>query len=198
MTGGDGLSVVMIMLMLVLVVSALAARRLPPATFVKMALGWLAIFMAGFLIYAYRHEFAGLGDRLRGALYPETPVAQGGELRIPMASDGHFWVRANVNGTELRFLIDSGATMTALSVDGARSAGIDIDHGGFPVAVNTANGLIYARRLRIDRLELANVVRQDLGAISAPEFGDTNVLGMNFLSSLQGWGVEQGTLILRP
>jgi aspartyl protease family protein len=55
-----------------------------------------------------------------------------------------------------------------------------------------------ARRVRIDHLKVGPITRNDFAAISAPEFGDMNVLGMNFLSSLSGWGVEGRTLVLTP
>src|SRR3954469_6189586 len=48
----------------------------------------------------------------------------GGEVRIRMAGDGHFWADASVNGVKRRMLIDSGATVTALSEETAAAAGV--------------------------------------------------------------------------
>jgi aspartyl protease family protein len=115
-----------------------------------------------------------------------------------MSADGHFWIRGSVNGVEARFLIDSGATTTALSNDVARSAGVPLDESGFGAMIQTASGTVMARRVRIDHLKVGPITRNDFAAISAPEFGDMNVLGMNFLSSLSGWGVEGRTLVLTP
>jgi aspartyl protease family protein len=115
-----------------------------------------------------------------------------------MDEDGHFRVRASLNGTDASFMIDSGATTTAINRATADRAGIAIDESGFGVAISTANGTIVARRVLIAKLQVGPIVREDFHAITAAEFGDTNVLGMNFLSSLRGWGVEGRTLVLKP
>jgi aspartyl protease family protein len=174
---------------LVLVGGGLLARRIPMAAAARMALAWAGIFAAAFLVFAFK-------DDLMAKLFPEAGVTQGSTLRIPMGPDGHFWVRAQVNGREVRFLIDSGASTTALSASAAQAAGI-ADEGGFGAAIDTANGVVIARRVHIGRLAVGPIVRRDVAAVTAPEFGETNVLGMDFLSSLGGWGVEGKSLVLR-
>lgn len=183
---------------LILVGSALAARRVPFARAWRMALAWIAIFGLMFLLFAFRHDFALVGQRLRAAIDPEAGVVSGGTLRIPMSDDGHFWVRGLVNGVEQRFLIDSGATTVVLSSAAVREAGIVPDENGFASLVRTANGTVAATRIDIGRLVVGPIARDDIAAVTAPEFGDVNVLGMNFLSTLSGWGVEGRTLLLKP
>src|SRR5205085_11738086 len=68
----------------------------------------------------------------------------GKELRVKMAPDGHFWVVASVNGVKTRMLIDSGATVTAISEATARSAGVDTGRVLTPVMLRTANGVATA------------------------------------------------------
>ena len=86
---------------------------------------------------------------------------KGGELRIRRADDGHFWVDGEVNGRPVRFLVDSGATMTTLTrADGRarrRRAG-----GGFGVMVETANGTVMVERGRAERLQVGPIEREDL------------------------------------
>jgi aspartyl protease family protein len=183
---------------LILVGSALMARRIPFARAWRMALMWVLIFGVAFLLFAFRDDFGLVGQRLRAAIDPEAGIVSGETLRIPMSDDGHFWVRANVNGVEQRFLIDSGATTIVLSAEAAKAAGITSDEDQFASMVQTANGTVAAKRIRIDRLAVGPISRDSLAAITAPEFGDVNVLGMNFLSTLSGWGVERRTLILKP
>jgi len=183
---------------LIIVGSALAARRVPFAKAWKMALAWVAIFAALFLLFAFRYDFRAIGQRLRVAIDPEAGIVSGETLRIPMSDDGHFWVRGTVNGIERRFLIDSGATTMVLSGNTVRDASIAPDGDGFASIVNTANGTVAANRVSIDRLRIGPITRDGLAAVTAPEFGDVNVLGMNFLSTLSGWGVEGKTLVLKP
>jgi aspartyl protease family protein len=185
-------------LMLVLVGSGLIARRLPLGSLARMAAGWLLIIGAVLVAASYRAELGRLASRIMGDLAGEQGRTVGGTLRIPMAEDGHFWVQARVNGTQQRFLIDSGATRTAMGLDQARAAGLEIVQNGFPVVLATANGDVEARRARIAELRVGPIVARDLAAVVAPAFGDTNVLGMNFLSSLRSWRVEGRTLILEP
>lgn len=142
----------------------------------------------------YQPVLAGFADRLG----LDSQEVSGGEVRIRMAPDGHFWARARLNGVERRLLIDSGATITAISAETAAAAGIDGDAGLVPVVLKTANGLARARTGTIERLQVGNITASDLKIVIAPGLGNSGVLGMNFLSRLQSWRVEGRTLILVP
>lgn len=178
---------------LVLVLSSLIARRVPLGQTVKLALIWAAIFIGAALIVGQRHHVARLWNDAFG-----NQQVQGGALRIAVGEDGHFWADAEVNGRPVRFMIDSGATVTAMSRSAATAAGIEISDSGFPVTISTANGDVGARRARIGEMRIGPITAEDLPIVVAEEFGDTNVLGMNFLSQLASWRVEGGFLILQP
>ena len=128
---------------------------------------------------------------------PEQRV-EGGETRVPRAEDGHFWIEAMVNGAPRRFLVDTGATLTAISDEFAAKSGIEPSPGRMPVRLRTASGTLTARMATIDEMAFGNVVARDLDAVIAPGTGGLNVLGMNFLSRLKSWRVEDGELILVP
>jgi len=189
-----GPSFVFYILAIVLVASSLVGMRLPLAKAAKMALAWVAIFGAGFVLFSFRSEFSALGDRLYASAMG-TPMESGGELRIPMAEDGHFWVRASVNGESARFLVDSGASVTTISAATAREAGIVSTRR--QSSVNTANGQVLMAHAFADRLEVGSIKRNDF-PVNINNQDETNILGMNFLSSLNGWRVEKSDLILRP
>ena len=128
---------------------------------------------------------------------PEQSVA-GGETRIPMSRDGHFWLSATVNGAPTRFLVDTGATLTAISEQTALDARVPEKSLRQTVNMRTANGAIRAELATIGELRMGNIVARDLDAVIAPGLGDTNVIGMNVLSRLKSWRVEGQTLILVP
>lgn len=197
MNGDDPLWMVYLAGCLVLVGSALVARRMPIKRAALMAAAWIAILGAGTLLFAFGPEIGKAFGLLQARLRPEIGTVSNGSLIVPMGEDGHFWVRAKVNGVSVRFLIDSGATMTALSSAAVRDAGI-AEEPGFGRAIDTANGVVVARRIHIGSLVLGPIERSDLAALTATEFGRTNVLGMNFLSTLSSWKAEDGKLTLRP
>jgi aspartyl protease family protein len=195
--GDQAINFIYLLGCMVLVVSALMVRRLPLAQGLKMFVGWVLIFGAAFVIFTLKDEFLALGNRLmvevRGGTVEESAP---GEVRIRQAADGHFWVDAELNGQPARFLIDSGATTTSISGAAARRAGIE-PRGGFGTMVQTANGIVMVQRGRAQSLKVGEIERSDVAVHISDGFGDTNVIGMNFLSSLRGWSVEGRTLILR-
>jgi aspartyl protease family protein len=128
---------------------------------------------------------------------PEQRVT-GGETRVAMSNDGHFWLRATVNGEPRRFLVDTGATLTALSESTARAAQVTPQPLRGAVLMRTANGTVRAELARIDELRFGNIVARDLDAVVAPGLGETDVIGMNLLSRLASWRVVGRTLVLVP
>jgi aspartyl protease family protein len=142
----------------------------------------------------YQPELA----RLVGGLGLDPQEVTGTEVRIQMARDGHFWANVTINGVPRRLLIDSGATVTALSERTAAAAGVGGSVAPMPVVLQTANGMAPARTGSVDELRLGNIVARDLKVVVSPAFGDMEVIGMNFLSKLASWRVEGRTLILVP
>jgi len=129
--------------------------------------------------------------------FPQQEV-DGGETRVQLSRDGHFWLRGELNGHPARFLVDTGATLTAISPETAVAAGLEERSGGLPVRMQTANGTVAAQLTSIDELRFGNVTARGLDAIIAPGLGPTNVIGMNLLSRLASWRVEGDTMILVP
>ena len=192
MTDHNGAYALYYLVIVVAVAGSLIGMRLPIGKLLKMALAWVAIFGMGFILFSFRSEFSGFGERL-GAEALGTPVKEGDTLRIPVADDGHFWVDAKVNGQPVRFMIDSGASTTTISRGSAEAARVPI--GSQRIVVNTANGPAPATLGYIDRLQVGSIERMDF-PININERDDTNLLGMNFLSSLKGWRVEGNYLVL--
>jgi aspartyl protease family protein len=128
---------------------------------------------------------------------PQQTVA-GGETRIPLAPDGHYWVRATINGTTANFLIDTGATLSAVSPALAERAGLTPRRGGIPIQIKTANGAVTAQIASAKRIAFGNVEAEGIDVVIAPGLGGTNIIGMNLLSRLEGWRVEKGTMVLTP
>lgn len=196
--GDQALNLIYLVGVLVLVGSALMVRRIPIGQGLKMFAGWVLIFLAAFVAFTLKDDFMALGKRVVSQSRGEGEVvAAGRELRIRKAMDGHFWIDGELNGKSVRFLVDSGATVTSISADTARLADVTVS-GGFPAMVQTANGVVMVKRARAGRLKIGTIERRDLALHVSEAFGRTNVLGMNFLSSLSSWGVEGQWLVLKP
>lgn len=136
--------------------------------------------------------------RLTDRLGIDNQQVAGNDVRIRMSPDGHFWAQAAVNGVERRMLIDSGATVTAVSEQTAQLAAVDRNSSLFPVIMRTANGAIQAETGTVTRLELGGIEARNLKVVISPALGNIDVLGMNFLSQLASWRVEGRTLVLVP
>jgi aspartyl protease family protein len=162
---------------------------------VAFSFGLLALFLYIVLLQApYQPELA----RFTNALGLDNQQVSGGTLRVRMSPDGHFWVLASLNGVKRRMLIDSGATITAISDSTARAASVDASTSLSPIVLRTANGMAPARTGSIDELRVGNIVARNLKVVTSPGLGDMDVLGMNFLSKLESWRVEGRTLVLVP
>jgi aspartyl protease family protein len=198
-TNGDqALSFVYLIGCLILVASALLVRRVPIGQGLKMFAGWVLIFLAAFVAFTLKDDFIALGHRVMAEARGEGQVVRvGSELRIRKSDDGHFWVDGRLNGEKVRFLVDSGATTTSISDRTARRAHIE-PGDGFPVMVETANGIVNARRGVAGRLVIGTIERSNMAVYISEAFGPTDVLGMNFLSSLSGWSVQGEWLVLKP
>ena len=109
---------------------------------------------------------------------------------------GHFFVDAAVNGTTLRFLVDTGATMVALTPDDARAAGIFSGGLDFSQITNTANGQARVapttlRDVRLEQLSIDNVA-----AVVMEQPMAISLLGMSFLKRLNGYSIRDGVLTI--
>ena len=186
---------VYILMAMMLVLGALMTRREPAARLLTMGLAWIGIFAAGFVLFTFRDDLGWVMQRLR-AEATGAPVEQGAEIRVPMAVDGHFWVDARLNGEPVKFLVDSGATMTTIGRQTAQRAGVEINPAQDQM-VRTGNGVIKVSRGRAENLSIGDIERRDV-RLHVADTEDLNVLGMNFLSSLERWGVEGRWLVLVP
>ena len=198
MTNDQTANFVYALVLIAFIVSGLFARRLPIGQVSRYALAWLGIFAAGFVLFSFRGEAGRVWQQVTAQFSPNEPQVKDGTVRISRGQDGHFHVKADVNGRSVLFLIDSGATTTAMTAASARDAGVPVDDSGFPVILETANGSAEARRARIERLAIGPIKRADFPVLVAESFGEINMLGMNFLDTLKGWRVEGDAMVLNP
>lgn len=190
----NGPSIVFYIVAIVFIASSLVGMRQPIGKTLKMVLVWVAVFGVAFILFSFRSEVSSFGQRLRSEA-TGSPIVEGEFVRIPISDDGHFWVDARLNDENVRFMVDSGATVTTVSRGTAQAAGMDID--GRIAVVGTANGPVRVTQGLADRLVVGSIERTDF-PIDVNEQDDVNLLGMNFLRSLRSWRVEGNYLVLQP
>jgi aspartyl protease family protein len=199
LTEDQNLNLVFAIGALVLVASALFSRRTRFGELLRTALVWVAIFAVFIVGFSYQNEILAVWNRVSGEVTgANEQLVVGDTLRIRQSADGHFWANTTVNDLPVRFLIDSGATTTAMTLRTAQDAKVEISESPFPVILTTANGSVEAQRGQIQSLQIGSMVAKDLKIVVAEEFGDSNVIGMNFLSQLKSWKVEGNEMILEP
>ena len=165
---------------------------------------WLIIILALVAGYSFHSEFVIVAQRVAGELMPpgEAVVvdARGSEhaVRLRRRPDGHFVVRAQVNGAAVPMLIDTGATTIVLRPVDARQAGLDIDRLSYSVPVQTANGTAFAAAVRLRQVEIGPIVIDGVDALVArPGALKESLLGMNFLRRLRSYEFSGDYLTLR-
>jgi aspartyl protease family protein len=156
---------------------------------------WLIIALALVTAYAYRGEFWTVAHRVAGELLPpgqgmavETGDAGERAVRVRRRPDGHFMVRADVNGANVSLLVDTGASTVVLRPADAERAGIDTGSLAFAVPVQTANGTAYAAPVRLRTISVGGIEVRDIEALVAkPGTLKESLLGMSFLRRLRSY-----------
>jgi aspartyl protease family protein len=177
-----------------LLAGALIGRRSALARGITSILAFLVIFGAGFIVFTFRDDLHYVAQRLESEATGRPVELAGDVIRVPMAVDGHFWLEARVNGVPVKFLVDSGATMTTIGRKTAALAGVPVGNTRNQL-VRTGNGLIRVATARADQLTVGDIERRQVRMFVA-DGDELNVLGMNYLTSLKRWSVEGRWLIL--
>ena len=172
---------------------ATGLRGLGVSKTLKMIAVWIAIFAGAFLFFVYV-DVDDVKQRVSAELSGTAIVEADGTVRIPMREDGHFWVEGLVNGVPVMFLVDTGATITTIDRNHAEAANLKLMRG-VNAQVQTANGTVSVEVGRAESLAIGPIVEDDI-VVQVSPIDDVNVLGMNYLQSLERWSREGKYLIL--
>src|SRR5579872_263699 len=116
---------------------------------------------------------------------------------VPRDAHGHFLVDARVDGRLLNFMVDTGASVIALTASDAARLGLHPSSSEFVAEVRTANGTVRAAPTRLDAVEVGDLVVRDVAALGLPDEAlSDNLLGLSFLSRLRRFEYSDGKLVL--
>ncbi len=139
----------------------------------------------------------GLWDDIRQTVRPTQSVMNaGGQISLPRAPDGHYYLTAEVNGADIRFLVDTGATDIFLSRDDAVAAGLDPASLPFIGSAMTANGPVRTAPVRIDSIRLGGIEDRGIRAFVNEGEMRESLLGMGYLQRFSSVEIRHGALIL--
>jgi aspartyl protease family protein len=112
-------------------------------------------------------------------------------------AQGHFQTDARIEGRRLTLMVDTGASVIALTADTAASLGIHPTPNDYTAAVKTANGVVRAAPVELSMVEIEDISLHNVSAMVLPEGAlSDNLLGMSFLSRLHRWEFADGRLVL--
>jgi aspartyl protease family protein len=173
---------------------------------VGTAAGWLTLAGAAAVSLLYLHEIQGASRAtlLETSRTPNRAAAQARSahkirmVEIKAGAHGHYFASAEVNGRPVDVLVDSGASIVALTYDDARRAGVFVRGSDYTQRVSTANGFARVAPVVLDRISVGAVtVRNVPAAVTEPGSLATSLLGMSFLARLQRVDMRAGTLLLQ-
>jgi aspartyl protease family protein len=153
------------------------------------------------ITYSRTHD----GPNLRAEQAAPMQVAQvaaepadGAAAQVLKAADGHYWAESSVNGHEVKFLVDTGATAVSLTTDDARRVGIDPASLTYDAKVITASGPARAARVKLDSVSVGGAQVRDVDALVIETGLQNSLLGMTYLGRLSQFEATQSGMILRP
>ena len=157
---------------------------------VKQASAWVLIFVG--VIAAI-----GLWGDIRRTVLLQQDVAQdGSQITLPRAADGHYYLTALVNGTPVRFVVDTGASQVVLTQKDAENAGIALADLVYSGRANTANGRVRIAPVRLDSIDVDGVEMRNIRAsVNEGQMG-TSLLGMTYLERFSRIEIAGGALVL--
>ncbi len=125
----------------------------------------------------------------------DRPVGESDALLLKRDSSGQFHVNAGVNGNDVRFLVDTGADMVALTEDEADALGLT--YGEFQPIMQTASGVGYGAPVMLDEIEVAGTQLHDVDAVVVQGL-NVNLLGQTVLRKLGGVSLNGDRMVIRP
>lgn len=155
------------------------STRLRLSQTLQMAGIWALIFVGAIAV-------VGLWGDIQDDLYPtQTRFDDSGSIIIPRSPDGHYYIRLDVNGAPIDFIVDTGASDIVLNESDARAVGLDPATLNFLGRASTANGEVRTAAVRLDSVSIGPHTDTNVPAVVNNAELWQSLLGMGYL---QNWG----------
>lgn len=199
----DGAQVIYLSLWAAMLAPVILFSGMPFGRLFRSLATWVVIGLVLVIGYERRDELENFAMDISAGLSPGTPATSVGEDGRPMVTlkkglGGHFYAQAKLENSDVRMLVDTGATTTTLRQSDAERIGIDPRELRFILPVMTANGPTLAARANVSRFAVGGIERRDVTVmvIRDEQLGQS-LLGMNFLGSLEAFEFRRDRLVLK-
>jgi aspartyl protease family protein len=163
--------------------------RSNPGRSLQMLSVWALIFVGVIAAYGLWHE-------IRRDIAPTQTILSQDAVAVPRAADGHFHVALLINDVPVRFIVDTGASDIVLSRRDAARIGMDPATLAYTGIAQTANGTVRSAPVRLDRVQLGQIVDQDVRAVVNEAELDVSLLGMRYLNGFSRIEIAGDELVL--
>ncbi len=119
---------------------------------------------------------------------------------LTVAADyrGHYVVHPMIDSFRVKMLVDTGASLVALTAGDAKALGIRPAAADYKMALSTANGTVRGARVNLREVRLGAILVRNVEAVVLPEGAlSMSLLGTSFLGKLRGYEVQTGRMVLR-
>ncbi len=150
----------------------------------------------GFIFIGVIAAYGMWGD-IRSTLVPQQSLhTETGQIQVPRARDGHYYLTLDINKTPVRFLVDTGATQIVLSQSDAKQVGIDLDALAYLGRAQTANGMVRTAQVRLMDVALGDIADKNIRAYVNEGDLDHSLLGMSYLQKWRSIEIRNNALVL--
>lgn len=110
--------------------------------------------------------------------------------------DGHFYASANIDGASVHMMVDTGASVIALTGDDAHAIGLEWDEDNVRHIGSGASGAVYGVPVQLDEVDIGGLVKRNVRAVIIPEGLDISLLGQSYLSQIGNVKIEDNEMVL--
>lgn len=178
------------LLLVMVLIWYVSSGRIALGQSLRNAAIWVLIFLGAIAI-------AGMWEDIRGTVRPmQTVLEDGSRIEIPRSNDGHYYATLNLNGADIEFVVDTGASEIVLSKDDAQRAGLDPENLAYWGRAMTANGEVRIAPVWIEEITLGGFTDTDVRATVNEGEMPQSLLGMSYLQRYAQITIAGNRLIL--
>jgi aspartyl protease family protein len=179
-------------------------KQVAPLFVVAVLIGW---FMPAGMTpeQAVQAEAAGNAEKARlkapaqaaGPRQPNLPAMPGDVVILDRQGDGHFYAQAIANNVPMRFLVDTGASVVALTAADAQMLGLMWNDSELQLIGRGVNGDVIGKPVEIAELRVGSLSARNVRAVIIPRGLDVSLLGQSFLSGVGHVGISGNQMTMR-